>query len=96
MGGFCSPPPVQYYGPLYIVPQSQSLLDLIPQIYVSPPLHIHREFDLVIAGWPRGFPHFPVIPHSPLIPEKVTGKKARGPQMEQIGYKCQTLFSPLS
>ena len=37
---------VPYYGPLSIVLQAHCLLVLIPWKYSSPPLHIHRGFDL--------------------------------------------------
>ena len=46
LGCFCSLPAMQYYRPLSIVLQALSLLDLIPWISLSPPLHIHRGFDL--------------------------------------------------
>ena len=49
LGCFCSLPPVQYYRPLSIVLQRLCLLDLIPLIYSSPPLCIHRDFNYT---WP--------------------------------------------
>ena len=49
-GCFYSLPPVQYCGPLSIVLQACCLLDLIPWIYLLPPLHIHRGFKLYLAG----------------------------------------------
>ena len=45
-GWFRSPPPVQYYEPLSIVFQALCLPDLIPWIYLSPPLYNHKWFDL--------------------------------------------------
>ena len=49
-GCFYSLPPVQYCGPLSIALQAYCLLDLVPWIYLLPPLHIHRGFRLYLAG----------------------------------------------
>ena len=32
--------------------------ELIPGIYLLPPLNIHKGFDFSFAYWPSGFPHF--------------------------------------
>jgi len=40
-----------YYGSLSIVLQAYRLLDLIPWVYSSPPLHIHRGFDFAMRSW---------------------------------------------
>ena len=52
LGWFCMLLPVQYYRPLCIVLQAHCFLDLIPWICSSPPLNIHRGFDLsqTVAG----------------------------------------------
>ena len=55
---FCSPPPVQYYGPLSIVLQTLCHIDLIPWIYLLPLLWIHTGFDLSHTCWPSVFLSF--------------------------------------
>ena len=45
-GWFWSPAPIQCYKPLSIVLQVLCLPDLIPWIYLSPPLYNHKRFDL--------------------------------------------------
>ena len=44
---FWSPPPVQCYELQYIVLQALYIPELIPWIYLSLPLYIHKGFDLV-------------------------------------------------
>ena len=46
LGWFWSLPPVQCYEPLSIVLQALYLPDLIPWIYLLPPLYNHEGFDL--------------------------------------------------
>ena len=46
LGWFCSLPSVQYHEPMSLVFQIIFLLDLIPWMYSSHPLYIHRRFDL--------------------------------------------------
>ena len=53
-GWFWSPPPVQCYKPPSIVLQALCLLDLIPWIYSSPPLHNRKGFDKSPqTEWPK-------------------------------------------
>ena len=50
LGWFCLMPSVQYYWTLSIVLQAHCYLDLIPWVYSSPLLHIHRGFKSYLDG----------------------------------------------
>ena len=51
-------PPLQCYKPLSIVLQLLGPADLIPRIYLSPPLYYCKVLDVGICEWLKGFPYF--------------------------------------
>ena len=56
-GWFSPPPPVQCYDPLSIILQALCPSDLIPWIYLSLPLYIHKGFDLGHTWMPICIPY---------------------------------------
>ena len=58
LGLFWSLPPVQCYTPLSTVLQALCIPDIIPWIYLSPPLCDYMGFDFCHTWMASSFPHF--------------------------------------